>query len=344
MAPDRHDREDLLLDFHLDRLSDEDRAFLEAELLRDKELRSQSDRLGDVLRPLDSWNVANPPANLADRVLRAVARQDSPVATMSSVERGSTDYRPRIPVTLTQLLAAAASIAILVSVAVPGLSNIRAKSQRAQCASNLGSLFRGVSLYQQGFGGSLPFAGGQANAAWLPTAEESRPFASNSRHVYLIAKFSYAKPEDFVCPACGTARAMRADELADYNDFADCRNFSYASLNQSGSHPNLRPNPRMPYMSDPNPLFVNAQFNPAVDPMRANSSAHGRMAGQSVMLLDGNVRWMTTPLNGPENDNIWTAGQIRLYKGTETPSDPNDAFLIPGYPRHDRQSHKPAWQ
>ena len=42
MAPDRNDREDLLLEFHLDRLEDADRTFLEAELLRDKELRAKA--------------------------------------------------------------------------------------------------------------------------------------------------------------------------------------------------------------------------------------------------------------------------------------------------------------
>ena len=344
MAPDRNDCEGLLLDFHLDRLDEDDRTFLEAELLRDKALRDKSDRLGDILRPLDAWNAGNQPANLADRVLRTVAQASRRAAGASATPPSDAEYRPRSPFTLTQLLAAAASIAILVSVAVPGLSTIRARSQRAHCASNLGSVFRGVSLYQQSFGGSLPFAGGMTNAAWLPRTEDPRPFASNSRHMFLIARLNYANPSDFICPSCKTGRPMAADELTNYDDFANGCNISYASLNQSGPQPNLRPNPRMAYMSDANPLFVNARFNAAVDPASANSSAHGKMAGQSIMFLDGNVRWTTSPVCGPQKDNVWTVRRIRVYTGVETPTAPDDAFLIPGYPGRTQQKPKQPWQ
>ena len=343
MEKNRKHREQLLLDFHLDQLDDEDRAWIEAELLRDGELRAKSDRLGEVLRPLDHWTVAASPANLADKILTSVERQSSTMSVMAATP-AEAGYRPRSSFTLSQFIAVAASIALLAMVGVPALSALRAKSQRAQCAGNLGSVFRGVSLYQQAFDGSLPFAGQVAGAAWLPGLSRDRPFASNSRHVYLVARLSYAKPGDFICPSCKTATPMPADELANYHDFAACRNVSFASLNLSGANPTLRPRSQMPYMSDANPLFANARFDAGIDPSRANSSAHGRRAGQSVMFLDGSVRWMTSPMVGSKKDNVWLAGRIREYNGTETPTDADDAFLIPGFPKTDKQFHQRQWQ
>ena len=97
-------------------------------------------------------------------------------------------------------------------------------------------------------------------------------------------------------------------------------------------------------MSDPNPLFTNARFDASIDPSRANSSVHGPRAGQSVMFLDGSVRWMTTPMVGNQNDNVWLAGRLLRYVGTETPADADDAFLIPGFPKTDKKFHQRQWQ
>ena len=330
-------REALLLDFHLDQLSNEDRNWVESELLRDAELRTKSDRLRKILRPLDHWTVSPAPTHLVERVLRSVEASPAEGTAAPAGSGAGEAYRPRPFFSLRELVAIAASIVVLVSVAVPGLTGVRNRAQRAACASNLGSIFRGVTLYQQAFGGSLPFAGSVPDAAWLPEGARNRPYVSNSRHPYLIAKLSYAKPEDFVCPASKAGTAMRADELADYDDFARARNISYDSLNLAGGRPNLRPPRFIAYMSDANPLFADARFNPSVDPTKANSRAHGRGAGQSVLILNGSVRWLTSPVYGVKRDNLWIAGNILRYVGTETPAGNEDAFLIPGYPATERR-------
>ena len=334
MEHNRKDREQLLLDFHLDQLDEEEHSWIEAELLRDAELRAKSDRLGEILRPLDHWTAGSAPTHLADKILRAVrdATTDQPTGA-APLEVGEA-YRPRPFLNVRELVAVAASIAVLFTVLGPGLSSVRSRSQRATCASNLASVFRGVKLYQQAFDGSLPFAGSNPAAAWLPAARQ-HPFESNSRHPYLIARLSFARPEDFVCPACKMGTPMRADELAEYGDFLRACNMSYASLNLAGANPNLRPPSPIPYMSDSNPLFINARFDPRVDPTKANSPMHGRGAGQNVLNLDGTVTWMTTPIYGVSRDNLWLAGEIRSYVGIETPTRKDDAFLIPGYPATD---------
>ena len=44
---------------------------------------------------------------------------------------------------------------------------------------------------------------------------------------------------------------------------------------------------------------------------------------------------MTTPIYGPKRDNLWAAGHIRRYTGTETRASDNDVQLVPGYPATD---------
>ena len=190
---DEKGREALLLDFHLDQLSNEDRDWVESELLRDAELRAKSDRLRKILRPLDHWTVAPAPTHLVDKILRSAESSPAQGATVPAESGAGEAYRPRPFFSLRELVAIAASIVVLVSVAVPGLTSVRNRAQRVACASNLGSIFRGVTLYQQAFGGSLPFAGSVPDAAWLPDGAQNRPYTSNSRHPYLIAKLSYAK-------------------------------------------------------------------------------------------------------------------------------------------------------
>jgi hypothetical protein len=54
-----------------------------------------------------------------------------------------------------------------------------------------------------------------------------------------------------------------------------------------------------------------------------------------VMTLDGSVQWLTSPVYGPNRDNLWLAGDIRSYTGTEAPAGKDDAQLVPGYPLTD---------
>ena len=332
MEPPKHSLEELLLDFHLDRLSEQDRLWIEAELQRDVELRAKSERLGQMLRPLDHWTVQTAPSQLVDKVLEHTERIGR--APVSPVGDGGYSGRSfSLPV--RELLAVAACIALLAGVFVPGIVDIRSRAQRAMCASNLGSICQGTRLYQQAFGGSLPFAGRIAGASWLPGGDGGKPYGSNSRHLYKLVKGNWGpKPEHFICPASKTAKPMQADDLAAYDDFASVRNNSYDSLNLSGANPNLRPTMPIAYVSDANPLFKNGRFDETVDPTTANSPVHGGL-GQTVLTLDGSARWMTTPIYGVQRDNLWLVGDIRRYTGTESPTSKDDAQLLPGYPATD---------
>jgi hypothetical protein len=125
---------------------------------------------------------------------------------------------------------------------------------------------------------------------------------------------------------------MSERELAERNDFSTPRGISYDSLNLAAARPNLRPNRSVAYLADANPLFVGGKFHRDVDPYTTNSPSH-RGKGQAVLLLDGSVNKMTSPIFGNSRDNLWLAGDILNYTGTETPADDQDSFLVPGCPR-----------
>lgn len=323
-------REDLLLEFHLGILDGSQCSWIEAELVRDAELRVKSDRLRSTLRPLDFAATPAAPVGLVDKVLDAVHRVDAgfgmakrnrPGLRRMSSSGGSFLFR-------RDFLAAAASIALLVSVAWPGLAALRDQSRQTVCMNNLGSIFQGVRIYQATFADSLPYAG-SSPGGWLES-RDGGPVASNSRHLYLVAKLNYVPtPAQFVCPSMPGGAAMGKEELARHDDFASARNVGYDALNLAGSRPNLRPARNIAYLGDANPLFIGGRFHREVDPDTTNSPAH-RGRGQAVLLLDGSVRQLTSPV--VDRDNLWLAGDIREYTGTETPTDERDSFLVPGSP------------
>lgn len=328
--------EDSLLDLHLDRLDAEARARLERELELDAGLRAKSDQLGRILQPLDAWTVGAEPQNLADRVLANLDKR-VPSAASSKTEppaRGGGRVWPFR--SLRDVIAVAACIGLLFGVVMPGISMMRDRSQRALCGNHLASIFRGTVTYQEMSAGSLPFAGRVTKASWLPGGSPDTPFASNGRHLYLLLKsYCGTKPDDFICPGGKKVEGMPVDRLASFDDFQRAGQFSYASLNMGGSAPNVRPTSRIAFVGDTNPLFANARFDPSIDPDRTNSPAHGGR-GQTVLTLDGNTQWLTKPFYGPRHDNLWLAGNIRHYTGTEAPTSHEDAQLVPGYPADNR--------
>lgn len=328
MSDDRNIPEYLLLDWHLDRLSGEERSWVEQELRKDAALRAKNDQLLRVLQPLDSWQTPPASAQFADRVLSYVRRSGGDWDTTADWEAPPTRSRPRERAwpffRLREGAAVAACLLLLAGVMVPGISEVRFRSQRAACAENLGSLYRGLTAYQADFGGSLPYAGSIQRASWLPKADA--PFASNSRHTYLLGKLGFvAEPRDFLCPS---AIEVEPESRNAADDFA-AGGLSFDTLNLAGDQPNLQPPPTVAYIADRNPLFVDGKFDESKDPSCTNSPAH-RGRGQNVLTLDGKAEFTRTPILGTARDNVWLIDDVRTYDGTESPTRRDDSFLVPG--------------
>lgn len=329
--------EELLLDWNLERLNIEDRADLEKKLHEDSDLRETNLRLCKILSPLDQWSISPAPTNLSEKILKKIYLQKTLPYTAPRPAAPQIETRGRF-FSIRDFVAAAACILLLVGVFIPGLSTIRDRSRQAACAHNLGAIYRGTSTYQQEFNGSLPYAGRILGASWLPGTDRSIPYASNSRHTYLLVKYDYVETKDFICPCDQNAGPMKVGDVDSYQDFVSARNMSYDTINMAGLKPNLRPSKPVAYISDVNPLFVGARFNASVDPETTNSPAH-RGRGQTVLILDGSAQWLTTPYYGIQKDNLWLISNIRYYKGTESPIREDDVQLVPGFPKGQPESN-----
>lgn len=335
MKPESRNIEETLLDWHLGLLDDEERTWIEQELDRDASLQRKSDRLGQRLQPLDLWRVPSANPRLIETVLSRIAEEGvAPTQQAPLTEDADRIFVfPRVPI--REWVVVAACILLLVGITVPGVSELRHRSRRSLCSNNLSGLFRGTSTYQQAYAGMLPFAGNVPGSSWLPSGAIDRPYASNSRHAFLLVKHGHvSNTQMFLCPSDESGKMMDSHLADQQDDFNRADNISYATLNQSGMRPQIAPTIPLAYMSDPNPLFANACFNPNIDPERTNSSAH-RGRGQMVLTLDGRVRWMTRPVYGQQKDNLWVIQGYDRYIGIESLSSQNDVQLVPGYPATD---------
>jgi hypothetical protein len=330
MNSDDRTIDDWLLDSQLERLSEDERRELADKLRRDPALADRHSELQRVLEPLDAWNVRQPPASLADKVLDRIADYDDglPVVRACDLDSASGGARGRI-FSFRELLTAAAVIGFLLLILVPSLSNIRARSQRVACAANLGVIGRAVQGYALANSNVLPMVPASADSRWLFGGSPQRPYAPNSRSRFLVLRLGYiAEPKVFTCPSASDAVPMNMANPQAVSDFPDPRNCSYDSLNMAGPTPKLNGQCSLPYMADANPMFAGGKFHD-VDPTLTNSPNHRGHGGQNVLCLDGQVNWFTSPNCGLRGDNIWQAGSLRIYRGTELQTSERDTFLVP---------------
>ncbi|MCC7292107.1 MAG: hypothetical protein IT449_08625 [Phycisphaerales bacterium] len=357
--------EDLLIDRHLGQIDEDDRAWLAARADRDDSLRGQDEAAGRILQRLDAHWVAPAPSNLTEKVLRHVeANRAEAVAEPARSKPAGAVHPGKEPAilpgmtpasdggysgrtvrfSLRDLLAVAACIGLFLGVLIPTMQRLHSHARRVQCVGNLESISQALSAYGREFGGALPHAGTLMGASWLYAPPGGAPHLSNSRHPYLLVGFGYLPQESkFRCPSSaapigdeshglsGATDPARPAPASPRDDFLDPASCSYDSLNMAGAAPNLFDAPQQAYMSDANPLFVSGVFRESVNPNSTNSPLHDAGTGQNVLQLDGSVNWLTSPFR-TRRDNLWLAGDLHRYTGTEAQSDADDAFLVPATP------------
>jgi len=324
-----------LLDWHLGQLDADEEVQLRSRLTVEPQLANQHARLAAVFAALRTQHAVTAPADLVDRTLRRVAACGLPLRTRPAdvltrlVEQQSTPVLRQG--SLREILAAAAMIVLMVSVAVPSLLHLRERGQRMGCSANLAALGVGLQQYAQTFNASLPFVGWSPRASWAPSNDPGVEVVPNRRHVYPLLRAAFVTaPRLFICPGRGGV-PMPADQVSQRADFIDSSNVSYGYYNMAGVRPSLADSPELPILGDENPLFEDGF--PLFDRLgltrreRLNSRAHAG-AGQNILTLDGHVKWTTTPSAGIDGDNIWTLQHVDEYRGTEGPTRSSDSHLI----------------
>ncbi|MCG3136276.1 MAG: hypothetical protein HJJLKODD_00102 [Phycisphaerae bacterium] len=347
MTPKPKEMEDHLLAYHMGWLSRAEMEAVDQQLAADPDLARRSGELGKTLAPLENWSALPAVDQLEQSILDRLKLEPQVTAGVESLPASirmepvpaSSSRVLRFPFSLVEVLTAAACLALMAAVLVPGMARAAAMADRYRCADNLRTI--GVALAGYGFNnlGALPFADmprlpedlSRDTAPpfnWLDDRSAAVQRLHNSRNRYLLVSQNYVNNLDrFVCPADDRAIVMQFEAGRSYADFADPRNSSYDSQIVLGQARTADTHPQLVVYADANPLFDDrVVWN---DTPVLNSMTHQRPSGQNVLRWGGAVDWTQSPNVGVQNDNIWKVGQQRLYQGHELPQSATDTFLIP---------------
>jgi hypothetical protein len=152
--------------------------------------------------------------------------------------------RNRMKITWVDVLVLGGALYVVVFVFVPSLDHARDLSKRVSCRMNLGSLGKGIGLYQAGYKGEYPALANPATLAQGGIDEEPQMVAiadssdesaflggdvkgnGSVNAYYLLVQDWYVDKEGFECPSDASFEAPkgRGDDLG----FDGWKNLSYA--------------------------------------------------------------------------------------------------------------------
>ncbi|MFQ5490011.1 MAG: type II secretion system protein [Phycisphaerae bacterium] len=330
MSPDQPMTDELLLDYLLERCDPQQCEWIREALQADAALAARFARLKDTLDPLGTWTTPPPPETMVSDILSAIASADARKPGLAGAVPGSSSRRISRPIiSLREVLALAACIAIFFGILMPSMSAARHHSRMRMCANNLRSVGFGTLAYATASGGFAPYAGPSGGKPWL--ARPGQPAAPNTRHLILVFKGKYVgDPDAAMCPGRRDLESANGSRVAQASANPGVPRIGYhlqyfvRPIRVDGI---VKPS-AMPLLSDMNPLFEGGTFHRDIDPATANSLSH-RGKGQNVLHLDGSVRRYPSPIRGLTDDNIWQIKGLRYYEGSEVPADSTDAFMTP---------------
>jgi len=180
---------------------------------------------------------------------------------------------------------------------------------------------------------------------------------STTRNLWVLVRGGYYSPKSFICPSAKD-QSGNEDNPADFRDFRSCKEVSYGDQDPYGKHGRPSPDcdPRMPLLADKGPYgaaLENRAKNPGVPKLRPDASPDDWVPwnspnhegeGQVVLFPDSHAEFLSKPVVGVENDNIyprWSAADgggtdsnLPRVQGTpptgiETPWSDTDSFIYP---------------
>lgn len=338
MTEDADGLEGQLLDARLGKLSAGEAARLQEQVAASPELVRKDKLLGDLLALLDRDEVVHPSVDLAAAIIRqtgplSVSRHE-PTEEAAALPSGAEVGGIGRGWGLRDVFALAACIALMFMLGVPGYRKAQQLSQRSVCLDNLREIGRGTQAYAQANSGFLPFANYIPGGSWMPVQQAGLPQASNSRHIFrLTVGGQTSNFRVFVCPSAPNGRPLQAAETRQLLDFPDPANNSYSFIFMNRPvgrrledlrTDNYR---QMVLAADRNPHFSNEPACAASVLRESNSPWHEKGAGQNAIYVDGSGGWFRRPAIGVDGDDIYRAGMLTHYQGTEEPLYETDSFL-----------------
>lgn len=300
-------------------------------------LGERADKVARLLSLLDADAVEAPSSDLAARTLEAIRSQQQRQRFTEQVQMLAGPRRS-LDVDWRQLATAAAVFILGAALLMPVMERQQADSRRIVGAGRLAQAGVAISSYAADNRGQMPRGDIRPGSVWWnvgrPESVNGRYVSSNSAHLYRLINKGYTNAVTLSCPE---NEYVDNDSLTpQHNDWSGPREVSFSYQNQYRPQMlRLEEAPTMAVLADRNPLFDvegDRIVFKELTPLTAASRAH-RGAGQNVLTADGNVTWKVRPTVGlfgsAQDDNIWAAGGVDFYHGTELPSDALDSFLVP---------------
>ena len=333
----------LLFDHCMGVASDREHAAAEALIATNAEAAEfYYQHLKVLLSPLDSVEIEPCPDLLVDRTVQRLrqAAETAPGAPVplapepvSQTTIPLSTWRPPV-----QIAAVAAIVLFLLSVALPSLRLMRLRAFRAQCQTQLGGIYQGLSDYVADHD-SPPTVTTVAGDPWWKVGYQGKENHSNTRPVWLLAKNGYVQPDTFICPGRQRAKAVNFKDvdIQGLNDFP-CRDSIDYSFRISCAQTRLKTSGKSVLMADLNPLSeklpsdYSKPMKMRLDESILNSNSANHLGrGQNVMLGSGAVQFNRTRLDSAQDDifSLQTMSCGSELRGCETPSCDTDAFLAP---------------
>lgn len=300
-------------------------------------LGERTDKVARLLSLLDADTVEAPSSGLTARTLEAIRSQQQRQRFTAQVQMLAGPRRS-LDVDWRQLATAAAVFILGAALLMPVMDRQQADSRRIAGMGNMSQAGVAISSYAADNRGQMPRGDIRPGSVWWNVGQagtaNGRPVSSNSAHLYRLIKKGYTNATTLTCPE--NAFSDNESLTSQHNDWTGPRAVSFSYQNQYRPQMlRLEEAPGMAILADRNPLFDaegdHVVFKERV-PLTATSRAH-HGAGQNVLTADGTVTWKVRPtvdlFGSEQDDNIWAAGGVDFYNGTELPSDALDSFLVP---------------
>ncbi len=342
MKPLSNEQKHLIFDYNLGLTNEAASAKAEELIFSNEEAAEINFRLKSALSPLEAVEVESCPEELVEQTasrLKELSRasHNRLEELLANEQSQSVEVQNPFLRNLGKVLTAAAVILFFAGVFFSSTKFVRQKSFQQACQMQLSRIYQGLSNYTIEHNDKLPMVATSQGQPWWKVGYQGNENVSNTRHIWLLVKGGYVKPQEFICPGTSSCQtALDLTELRKHNDFPNRNYITYSIRLRCPKTNSNGMTGRKVLMADMNPLFetlpddYSSELKLKLDKKLAhlNSINHNRR-GQNVLFTDGSVKFIKTRHTDISNDDIFTLRNTEIYKGIEVPSCEADAFLAP---------------
>ncbi len=246
---------------------------------------------------------------------------------------------------LFEVLAAAASIALVAGILFPSFGFARAKYRQVVCQDNMRVLGAGFASFindNDRNNDGLSEVRVKAGSPWWKIGDQGRQARSNTRYPFMLIKGGYVDAGAFVCKGNREAEVFKhqTETITQLYDFNSHKNVSYSFSLFCDKNTDPLLCAQKIIASDLNPVFQKIRCEKTIfqgmdefvrfqlnEQLKQSMSPNHQGQGQNLLYGDGSVKYVRSRiLNG---DDIFTVSGVDVYTGRETPAGSNDIFLAP---------------